>query len=195
MTSVISDARHPRAVVGYKISKRDQDLRCGLPLSSSGKRPKFYLGLSFRLEPDDARKYMAVTASVMLLSLDEQLEQVLFHYDYERNKIDGYPEAHLQVCASSEAWERAGTRLDGRNRLLERLHLPVGPRRFRPSVEDIIEFLVAEQLVSPRDGWEREIETGRERFRVKQLRAAIRRDPETALAFMREEKLLEHGER
>jgi len=190
MTSVISDAGHPRAVVGYKITKREQDLRYGLPLTTTGKAPKFYLGLTFRLEADEDRRYLMVTSSVIALSLDHELDQVLFHYDYERDKVDGYPEAHLQVCASSDAWEQAGRRLDGRQRMLERLHLPVGPRRFRPSVEDVIDFLITEQLVSPRDGWAEEIRRGRERFRLKQLRAAIRRDPETAIAFLREEKLL-----
>jgi hypothetical protein len=126
----------------------------------------------------------------MLLSLDSDLDNVLFHYDYERGKIDGYPEAHLQVCASSGAWAQAATRLDGSTRVLERLHLPVGPRRFRPSVEDIIEFLISEKLAVGRDGWEDIVNAGREGFRVKQLRAAVRRDPDTAIALLQDEGLL-----
>lgn len=93
MNSVISDEKHPRTVVGYKISKRDQDLRHGIPLSLGKRKPELFLGLSFRLEADEARRYLMVTSSVLLLSRDEKLDQVLLHYDYERNKQDGYPEA------------------------------------------------------------------------------------------------------
>lgn len=190
LTSVISEEGHPRSVVGYKITKRAQELRQGIPLTIDGRRPRFYLGLSFRLEADEERKYLMATSSVILLSLDKDLDKVLFHYDYERDKTDGYPEAHLQICASSDAWEQAGTRLDGSTRVLERLHLPVGPRRFRPSVEDIIEFLIAEKLAVGRDGWGDVVDAGRRHFRVKQLRAAVRQDPETAIALLRDEGLL-----
>jgi hypothetical protein len=91
-------------------------------------------------------------------------------------------EAHLQICASSEAWRKAGKRLDGRERLLERLHLPVGGRRFRPTLEDLIEFLIVEKLAEPQDDWESAIEASRSRFREKQLKAAIRQQPEIAIA-------------
>ncbi|WP_211330174.1 hypothetical protein [Prauserella muralis] len=174
-------------MVGYKISRREQDLQHGIPLTCDGSAPTFYLGLLFRLEADEDQRYLMVTSSVILLSLDVGLDRVLFHYDYERGKDDGYPEAHLQVCASSDDWEQAGKRVDGSSRLLERLHLPVGPRRFRPSVEDVIEFLISEKLIQPRDGWPEEITRSREAFRLRQLRAAVRRNPEAALAVLREE--------
>lgn len=186
----MSDTDHPRTVVGYRITKRDQDLRCGIPLTIDGKNPKFYLGLTFRLEADEEKQYLMATSSVMLLSLDQNLDSVLFHYDYERDKTHGYPEAHLQVCATSQSWEQAANRLDGSSRMLERLHLPVGPRRFRPTVEDLVEFLIVEKLAVGRDGWDLVIKAGRERFRIKQLRAAIRRDPDTAISLLRDEGLL-----
>lgn len=121
-----------------------------------------------------------VRQSVMLLSVSPNLTDVLLHYDYERDKPDDYPDAHLQVCATSAAWEAVGVRPDGSNRPLERMHLPVGGRRFRPTLEDIVEFLITENLAQAKPGWENAVAEGRERFRQKQLRAAIRRDPETA---------------
>jgi hypothetical protein len=63
-----------------------------------------------------------VTSSVMILALAPDVadeSNLLLHYDYERGK-EIYPEAHLQVCASSDAWREAGRRLDGKERLLER---------------------------------------------------------------------------
>jgi hypothetical protein len=92
----------------------------------------------------------------------------------------GPPDAHLQICATSKAWEQIGVRVDGTERLLGRMHLPVGGRRFRPTLEDMVEFLVTEKLAQPKNGWKEAVTAGREKFRKKQLRAAIRRDPETA---------------
>lgn len=181
----MSDHPHPRAVVGPGISKRQLDSRVGIPLTIDKKAPRLYLGISFRLEADEFRKYLMVTSSVQVLSLAGDLSGELLHYDYERGKGD-YPEAHVQVCASSQEWAKV-RRVDGQSRVLKRLHLPVGPRRFRPSLEDLIEFLVVEKLVVGRAGWEDVVRSGRESFRKKQLRAAIRRDPGTALQVLRDE--------
>lgn len=101
-------------------------------------------------------------------------------FDYERNKR-GYPEAHLQVYGQSAAlaaWDAGPSGKRG----LERLHFPVGGRRYRPILEDVIEFLVTEQLADGREGWPDVIEAERREYRRIQLRAAIRRDPETARA-------------
>jgi hypothetical protein len=132
-----------------------------------------------RLERDHEQKYLMVRQSVMLLSSSPDPNDVLLHYDYERDK-DDYPDAHLQICATSDAWEAVGRRLDGSERLLERMHLPVGGRRFRPTLEDAVEFLITEKLAESKPRWEQAVHEGGERFRKIQLRAAIRRDPETA---------------
>lgn len=60
------------------------------------------------------------------------------------------------------------------------MHLPVGGRRYHPTLEDMVEFLITEKLARPKDGWKQAVADGREQFRKKQLRAAIRRDPDTA---------------
>ena len=64
-------------------------------------------------------------------------------------------------------------------RPLGALHFPVGGKRFRPCLEDVIEFLAVERIVQKKDGYEKLLEAGRERFRRNQLMAAMRRDPET----------------
>ncbi len=177
---VISPGRdRARAVIGYEIAKDQLDLQTCIPVTI-GSEPRIWLGFSMRLEQDFEVKYLMVRQSVMLLSTSADPGDTLLHYDYERDKPDDYPDAHLQICASSEAWKRAGLRTDGSERLLERMHLPVGGRRLRPTLEDIIEFLVTEKLAQPKAGWRDAVTEGRERFRKKQLRAAIRRDPDTA---------------
>jgi hypothetical protein len=69
---------------------------------------------------------------------------------------------------------------------VEHLHLPVGGRRFRPSLEDVIEFLIVERIASPRDGWEAALNASRDAFLERQLRAAVRRKPESAVAQLEE---------
>jgi hypothetical protein len=58
------------------------------------------------------------------------------------------------------------------------LHLPVGGKRFRPCLEDLVEMLIVEELTVGRPGWQEAIEEHRSRFRRIQLMAAVRDDPE-----------------
>jgi hypothetical protein len=173
------------SLVGYRVSRHNVRGE-GLPLKIR-KSPKFYLGLSMHLQPDEQDAHLMVKSSAIILATDAAISNgnMLLHYDYQREKEDGYPEAHLQICATSESWEEAGRRHDGDIRLLNKLHLPVGGRRFRPTLEDILEFLIVEQLVEARPGWEAAIENSRNAFREKQLRAAIRRSPAIALDQLR----------
>ena len=69
--------------------------------------------------------------------------------------------------------------------MLHRLHFPAGGRRFRLTLEDVIEFLVAARLASGRQGWADVVAAEREEFYRIQLRAAVRRDPETARDVLR----------
>jgi hypothetical protein len=179
LSCVISPGRdRARAVIGYDISKQDLDLRRCIAVTI-GTEPKIWLGFSMRLEQDFEDKYLMVRQSVMLLSASADPADTL-HYDYERDKPDDYPDAHLQICATSDVWRQVAVRTVGSGRLLERMHLPVGGRRFRPTLKDVVEFLITEKLAQPKDGWKQAVHEGRESFRRKQLRAAIRRDPETA---------------
>jgi hypothetical protein len=69
--------------------------------------------------------------------------------------------------------------------LLERLHLPVGDRRFRPTLEDLVEFLIMEKLADPHRRWKSAIDAGRAGFQDKQLKAAVRRHPDTAVDVLK----------
>jgi hypothetical protein len=131
LSCVVSPRRdRSRAVIGYKISRGQLDLRECIPVTL-GADPRIWLGFSMRLEQDHENRYLMVRQSVMLLSSSPDSDDVLLHYDYERDKPDDYPDAHLQVCATSESWEAVGVRLDDSARLLERMHLPVGDKSFR----------------------------------------------------------------
>jgi hypothetical protein len=123
----------------------------------------------------------------MYLSPDADGARLLVRYDYERDNADDYPSAHLQVCATSEAWEEVTRSYGAKGRELEQLHHPVGGRRYRPTLEDLIEFLVTGQLAEKRRGWEKHIQRGRAGFENRQLMAAVRRNPGAAIAILRDE--------
>jgi hypothetical protein len=73
---------------------------------------------------------------------------------------------------------------------LKDFHFPVGGRRYRPSLEDVIEFLVLEDIADAREDWSDVIQEGRTDWEDKQLRAAVRRNPEAALAQLREDGVI-----
>jgi hypothetical protein len=138
--------------------------------------------LGYRLIMDDSGEYLTVDKSYVTVYAADDDEAALFRYDYERGK-SGYPEAHLQVFGESAAlaaWTGSP------RRQLDRLHFPTGGRRYRPALEDVIEFLVVEGLTDGRAGWLENLNASRHKYWRRQLSAAIRRDPVTALEVVRE---------
>jgi hypothetical protein len=176
---------HPTkaVLVGYRISKTNYTPRYGVPVTCDGKKPSGYLTVSYKLTADDEGEHLMVVSSVTGYGLSADLASTLLHYDYERNKPDDYPEAHLQIEAQSPDWDLVCGRT-GQSRSLSKLHLPVGGRRYRPTLEDLIEFLVVENIATARPNWDRQLKTTRDEFQRFQLGAAIRRDPETAKAAL-----------
>ena len=166
-------------LVGHGLSKDTLEVKPFRLLVGQGK-PHGWLEISYRLCHDDEGQYLTVHSSYVGVFANDKERSLLCHVDYERDKTHGYPEAHLQVEGESAAL--ATWRLtDGtRNRDLRDLHFPVGGRRYRPALEDVIEFLVMEKLAAGRPGWKSVLDESRDGFRKRQLRAAIRRDLETA---------------
>lgn len=173
------DTRTSIAVVGYGVSERDTTGQA-VPLTL-GKKPTAYLGMSFRLEADDTEgKHLMVRSSYFSISSDADQEHELLHWDYERYKADGYPEAHVQVYGRSESWDQLAAGCGRQGDPLDSLHIPVGGRRNRPTLEDVVEFLVVERITPARENWKTAVKAGRQQFFEKQLRAAIRRNKEIA---------------
>lgn len=176
--------RSDLVLVGHGLSKSSLEVQPFRLRIGRGK-PHGWLEVSYRLCLDPEGQYLTVVSSYFGIHADPDRSDrsLLCHVDYERNKADGYPEAHLQVegeSAAISAWRLVGRRPASDRRQLRDLHFPVGGRRYRPALEDVIEFLIAEKLAAPRDGWEEVLNESRDEFRRRQLRAAIRRDIETA---------------
>ncbi len=54
------------------------------------------------------------------------------------------------------------------------LHIPVGGARFRPCLEDVIQFLLEECQFDHEPGWREAVEAGRAAWRQTQARAVVR---------------------
>lgn len=164
--------------VGYEVRRGDVSPSRGIPIGI-GVAPTSYLHAAFTLSFDAEGDYVQVQKSTMGICIEPDLSGFLFHYDYDRGK-PAYADAHLQIPVTHPSWESLRKRI-GSERTFERLHLPLGPRRYRPTVEDLVEFIVSENLAEPRDDqWGRVLREARASYEEKQLRAAIRRDIKTA---------------
>jgi hypothetical protein len=167
-------------LIGCGIRRRDV-IPKPFKLNRGPSGQQVWMLVSFRLGPDDARCYLQVNSSVIALTAGADGASELMHFDYERDKPDEYPEAHLQIAASSEAWASLSPQ-----KSLSKFHFPVGGRRFRFTLEDVAEFLIREGLVEPSPGATSTLKEHRAEFQRQQLRAAIRRDPDTARQYLSE---------
>jgi hypothetical protein len=169
------------AVVGYRITKNNLE-SSPIPLRTRQPRTSLYLFVTYTLDLNE-RDHRFLTVTKSTYGLGTRQTQRAFRYDYERRALNEYPDAHLHILGDCERLtELART---GRGRDPSRLHLPVGGRRFRPCLEDVIEFCIVEQLVEAQhDKWAENLNAQRDRFYRRQLKAAVRQDPETARAVL-----------
>lgn len=165
------------AIVGTRIT----DLTSHPIPTRSSARSKIWIDISCRLRFDeDENLFLTVERSYCGISVGRDGQQdILLHYDYERDK-EHYAEAHLQVCARHDSFEQYLQELNRADRL-GKIHLPVGGRRFRPALEDLIECLIVEKLVTPKPGWRLVLNETRKNYRLSQISAVVRRNPGTAI--------------
>ncbi len=166
------------AVIGNRIS-REKPLGEPVSLSASRAQPRLELRLLHTLALDKSQQFLTTTKNSYKLSHARDSCPIVT-YDYTCNPPNSYPEAHFhlhgEAVAIREMLDRCGRTKDKP----DDLHFPVGGRRFRPCLEDLIEFCILEQLVVPHDGWQKALEESRRWFHKRQLQAAVRGDPEVA---------------
>ncbi|MEW2255957.1 hypothetical protein [Streptomyces sp. NPDC047869] len=184
----IAAVLRPRSVVGpvftlgNGLSAANPTQPIAFPLRIDNKKPRAWMNLSYQVRLDDEDDFLTVHSSYCGIFTDEALETCLLHWDYEREK-DRYTSAHVQVYGTSPALE-ALNRNNDQKRSLDKLHIPVGGKRFRPCVEDVIEFLITERLADGREGWEKRVEEGRNHYRRGQLLATMRRNPDVVKEYL-----------
>ncbi|GLZ01619.1 hypothetical protein [Actinoplanes sp. NBRC 103695] len=167
--------------VGTHLSLRDLSTK-PTPLLSSSKDFQCFLDVQYQLFLEKTEDhYLTVATSFFGVYGLRDAKDPFFHYDYERNKA-GYTEAHVQVLGENTGLTPMMHALCTRRKKksMGELHFPVGGRRFRPALEDVLEFLIDEQLINAKDDWRERLSETREEFRDIQLKAAIRQNPQLA---------------
>ena len=150
----------------------------GLPLKIDG-RSLACLALSFACKLDSVGQYLAVEESTInLLAILDRTPVLRIHY-YRAPR--GKPGAHLHLHghrgALSHLLSQAG---HDHPHDISSLHIPVGGNRFRPCLEDFIQFLIVECHFDALQGWQDHVEAGRERWRRRQTAAVVRDVPDEA---------------
>ncbi len=133
---------------------------------------------------DSYQQFLAVEESTYQLIAQVDRAPIM-RFEYERGATSK-PRAHVQVHAHRGALSHLLSQARHPTpHSMESLHLPVGGDRFRPCLEDVIEFLVVECRFDYREGWRAASEAGRERWRRMQTRTAVRDSPSEAAAALR----------
>jgi len=153
-----------------------------VPLLCQGRRVGS-LQFNFELELDSVGRHPAVVSSKVHV-LTHATNRPVLRYEYVR-EANSHPQAHWHVHGQSTELGRLLTGKKRKADALEKIHLPVGGPRFRPSLEDVLQMLVSDVGVDARPGWNRVIEDSRIRWRERQTRVVVRDHPEIAVGELR----------
>ena len=171
--------------VGYQTTRQRPKTLVPIPITISRAQPRCYLVVLHRVQMDPEGAYIATASSRVELHLTEDLQTPIVRYDYNREPVLNdlglpYPDAHIHVHGTGSAVELLAKKAQVK-RAGEGFHWPAGGRRFRPTLEDLVEFLIVEGLVQHHPNWDQAVEEHRARWEDTQLRAAIRRNREIAI--------------
>jgi hypothetical protein len=160
-----------RAVVDAKVD-----------LSAPGSPPETKLALfsaNYKLCVDSYGEHLAVENSSFTLKATLDRTPII-RWDYNRN-ANRTPASHVQMTAHRGALSHLLSRLDHATpHSIESLHMPMGGDRFRPCLEDIIEFLIRDCGFRGGENWRGKLRDGRAKWRRTQTRAVVRDAPEVA---------------
>jgi hypothetical protein len=144
------------------------------------------LDLSFKCALDGSRGYLAVRkSSFQLRSVRPKEGLPLLRLDFD-HKMHSAPVAHWNVHGERGATSVLLSRCNpGHVGLLSQVHLPVGGVRYRPCLEDFLELLIVEFNFDVNTGWKAAVVAGREKWRMLQLRTAVRDSPADVAEVLR----------
>ncbi|MDR0359696.1 MAG: hypothetical protein LBJ87_09585, partial [bacterium] len=167
-------------VAGDRVIVRPDADGVRVPLFISGDQLAS-LEVRLQCQLDSRGRWLAVANSRFTLTAAVDRTPVL-RFEYMRD-AQSSPSAHLQVHAHRGALTHLLSRSGhAKPHEMSALHLPVGGARFRPCLEDLIQFLLEECRFDPEPGWQTAIREGRERWRRRQARAVIRDFEDEAVA-------------
>lgn len=149
--------------------------------------------VDYALGSDRTGDHLAVHVSTFQLR-DPRGKKPILRVEYVRD-AQRVPCSHIHIHAESGLFTQLlATTGHGSPAAVQSVHIPTGGDRFRPCVEDFVEFLVSECRVAGREGWRDEVVQGREQWREVQTAAAVRERPEVAIEVLERLGLTVHGE-
>lgn len=182
------EGRDPEAIVVATPRSRPIQL-------SVNSTPLLRLDLRYHLEISSEGDYVRIERSTFQVRGMIKRTGPFFRYDFEtRPGSAAIPTAHLNVYGhrddllhamyvSNKSRSRPANKKDldpKEPRGLHMLHFPIGGARFRPCLEDVLEFVIREFGIDTAPGWQEVINAGRAEWRRIQLASAVQDDPETA---------------
>jgi hypothetical protein len=158
---------------------------------------RLWLKVGYLVRLDDSGEHLAVDTSFFSLVIDSKSQRPVIRVEYDRGRGSEPDDesgsqhrrsaAHVQVHGSSDELAYVqGPRGATKLRALKDFHIPVGGRRFRPTLEDFIDFLGTEELIPLHPGWFEVVSRHRRDWLELQLRAAVRHDPAVAVTQLRQ---------
>ena len=173
----------------------------GIPLHNDSGQEILSLQAVFHCRIGERTGFMKINKSAFkVFPIVQGAAAPLVRYDFMEEVKSRIPAAHVQFHAPhpglEEAMRNGGTatnrgkgvqRAMGKGKFPDAadLHFPVGGRRFRPSLEDLLEMLIVEFGITGVPGWQTAIEESRATYRAMQLRAAVLDAPSEAVGALR----------
>lgn len=174
------------AIVGYGINKLDLTGE-PIPLTIGRAPATLHLSVLHKFGLDSTGRFLMNIASTYSLEVAGP-EQTVLTWDYVREPPNEYPPAHMHMYGESEVlramFDACGVKPERQTR---DLHIPVGGKRYRPALEDIVEFVIRERLVKAHSGWEKKLTKARDAYRRRQLKAAVVADQVAAAEALGDE--------
>ena len=170
-----------KALLGRGVTRNNLTPQ-SIPLSRNRNNAKVHLTYTHWCGLDDHDTRLATLVSTMNLYASEEIsnESLLMGIDYTRDPQNEFPRAHIHVAGERDDLDAIYLGNARKRRTLRQLHLPVGGSRYRPTLEDLLEFVILEEMAKPGSEWEQAIAKHRGRWQDLQLRAAVRNNPTEA---------------
>jgi hypothetical protein len=148
------------------------------------------LDVAFYLTLDHTNDFLkAVRSDLKLYLAADGIPLVRLEYRSDMNNV---PVAHWHIHTGRDrfapvldAASAAGRGRERRQRDLSAMHLSCRRRTLPARLEDFLEYLIRELGIDARAGWEDAIKKGRETWRLRQLRAAVRDSPAQAAQVLK----------
>lgn len=141
--------------------------------------PFVEIAANWRFVPSSTGEWLKTDWSGFALWVDDS-PFIRLEVDPNKGGHDVWLAAHIQVTGESHFLGYLLGLQGKKRRRLSSLHLPVGGFRYRPCLEDFIEFAIDEGLIPGNDGWQQVLNDTREEYRRAQLWSLVQKYPDIA---------------